>query len=119
MTAIQVKRIYEEPSDEDGLRTLVDRIWPRGINKDAARLDAWWKEFAPTSELRKQFGHVPSRWEEFRESYHRQLDQLDLTEALETIRRRRVTFLFAAKEERYNNAVAFREYVDRLLSAKT
>ena len=115
MTEIRVKRIYEAASDDDGLRILVDRIWPRGISKESARLDAWWKELSPSTELRKAFDHDPARWDDFRERFHRQLEESDLTAALAAIKNKRVTFLFGAKEERYNNAVALREYfLDRL-----
>ena len=113
MTEIHVKRIYEPPAEDDGLRILVDRIWPRGVSKAQAAIDAWWKELAPSTELRKQFDHDPALWDEFRARYFQQLDATDLSEATAMIKDRRATLLFAAKEERYNNAVALREYLLR------
>ncbi len=78
-------------------------------------MDAWWKELSPSNELRKAFDHNPARWDDFRERFHRQLDESDLADALTAVRGKRATFLFGAKEERYNNAVALREYIlDRL-----
>jgi len=111
MTEIHVKRIYEPPAEGDGLRILVDRIWPRGVSKARAAIDAWWKELAPSTELRKQFDHDPALWDEFRSRYSQQLDSADLSEATAMIKDRRATLLFATKEERYNNAVALREYL--------
>ena len=113
MTEIRIKRIYAEPAEDDGSRILVDRIWLRGVSKARAAIDAWWKDLAPTAELRKRFSHDPALWDEFRVSYFQQLDEADLAEALAMIKGRRATLLFATKEERYNNAVALREYLLR------
>ena len=113
MTEIRVKRIYAPPTADDGLRILVDRIWPRGVSKTRAAIDAWWKDLAPTTELRKQFSHAPALWDAFRVRYFQQLDEMDLAETMAMIKDRRATLLFATKEERYNNAVALREYLLR------
>ena len=108
---VRIRRIYEEPTAEDGKRILVDRLWPRGIAKEKARIDEWLKEIAPSDELRKWFGHDPSRWEEFRERYRRELDAK--TELLGQLRgltkKGTVTLLFAAKDEEHNNAVVLKD----------
>ncbi|HML77248.1 DUF488 domain-containing protein [Geobacter sulfurreducens] len=108
---VRVKRIYDEPATEDGTRILVDRLWPRGIAKDKARIDEWLKEIAPSDELRQWFGHDPARWDEFRERYRRELDAK--AELLDGLRKLAaggtVTLLFAAKDEKHNNAVVLKE----------
>ncbi|BBA71862.1 DUF488 domain-containing protein [Geobacter sulfurreducens] len=108
---VRVKRIYDEPATEDGTRVLVDRLWPRGIAKDKARIDEWLKEIAPSDELRQWFGHDPARWDEFRERYRRELDAK--AEPLDELRKLAaggtVTLLFAAKDEKHNNAVVLKD----------
>ena len=112
--SIKVKRVYDDPSAEDGIRILVDRLWPRGLKKEAARLDDWLKEIAPSNELRKWFGHDPDRWEEFKARYFHELERQN--EAINKIREKAssstVTLLFAARDETHNNAVALREYLE-------
>ena len=112
---IKTKRIYDPPSDKDGKRILVDRLWPRGIKKDAARIDEWLKDLAPTNELRKWFGHDPENWAEFKQKYKKELKRQ--AEALNRLRkdskRGRVTLLFAAKDKEHNNAVALKEIIDQ------
>ena len=110
---IQVKRVYDEPSRGDGERVLVDRVWPRGVRKADARLDDWLKDLAPSSGLRKWFGHQDSRWDEFKQRYFRELDgKPDLVEGLaQRAGHRRVTLLFGARDRDHNNAVALREYL--------
>ncbi|MFZ1864376.1 MAG: DUF488 domain-containing protein [Polyangiales bacterium] len=112
--AIQVKRVYEKPARLDGCRILVDRIWPRGLSKDAAALDGWMKEVAPSAELRKWFGHEPSRWPAFKKRYFRELDRQDdlLERLLETCSGETMTLLFGAKDCEHNNAVALKEYLE-------
>ncbi len=111
---IHLKRIYEEPEKNDGFRVLVDRAWPRGVKKEDARLDLWLKDVAPSKELRKWFGHDPEKWAEFRERYFRELDENpEAREQLEDkARQGTLTLLFAAKDERFNNAVALKEYLE-------
>jgi uncharacterized protein YeaO (DUF488 family) len=117
--SIAVKRIYESPAKSDGYRVLVDRVWPRGMKKEDAALDAWSKELAPSTALRKWFGHDPARWEGFRHRYASELDAAGehwrplLTQAS----RHRVTLLFGARDEEHNNAVALKSYLDALLKA--
>lgn len=110
---IRVKRVYEAPSPDDGTRVLVDRLWPRGLAKEKARVDLWLKEASPSTELRKWFGHAPAKWEEFRQRYGQELRQQPaaLERLAELIDNGPVTLLFGAKEERFNDAVALREFM--------
>ncbi len=112
---IRLKRAYEPPTEEDGNRILVERLWPRGISKEDAAIDHWPKEIAPSTELRKWFGHDPDRWEEFRKRYWAELDQKgDLLDDLrQKLKEGPVTFVFAAKDEEHNSAVALKEYLER------
>ena len=114
MLPIGLKRAYEEPEDDDGVRVLVDRVWPRGVSKEELRLDAWMKEIAPSTELRRWFGHDPEKWAEFKRRYFRELDgRRELVEELlERVRAGRVTLVYAASDERHNNAVALKEYLE-------
>ena len=111
---IHTKRIYEEPSEDDGLRVLVDRLWPRGLSKAKAKIDRWEKDLAPTTELRRWFGHDPAMWEEFLQRYRAELEGKE--EALARLRREAndgtVTLLYAAKDEEHNNAVALKRYIE-------
>ena len=111
---IGLKRVYEAPSEQDGRRFLVERLWPRGISKQRAAIDHWPKEVAPSPELRKWFGHDPSKWDEFRERYRAELDQkADLVDDLrKRIGTGPVTFVYAAKDESRNSAVVLKEYLE-------
>ncbi|HEY9146912.1 MAG TPA: DUF488 family protein [Thiobacillus sp.] len=110
---IRVKRVYEAPAAEDGMRILVDRLWPRGLTKEKARIDLWLKELAPSAELRKWFNHEPDKWEEFKRRYLQELQQQPaaLAHAIEAMGTGPVTLLFAAREVRFNDAVALREFI--------
>lgn len=113
-TRIEVKRIYEPADPADGYRILVDRLWPRGLAKEDAHIDVWIRDVSPSDELRHRFQHDPALWEGFKASYFAELKQQP--EALASLRaalaeHRVVTLLFGAKEERYNNAVALREFL--------
>lgn len=110
---IRVKRVYETPAPEDGKRVLVDRLWPRGLTKERACIDLWLKELAPSTELRKWFNHEPVKWEEFKRRYRQELQQQpDLLEhGLAAMGTGPVTLLFAAKEMRFNDAVALRDFI--------
>jgi uncharacterized protein YeaO (DUF488 family) len=112
---IQLKRAYEKPSRTDGCRILVERLWPRGLSKEAAAIDLWAKEAAPSTELRRWFDHDPEKWAEFKRRYFAELRTRAnaLGPVLERVRAGPVTFVFASKEERFNNAVALEEYVGR------
>jgi uncharacterized protein YeaO (DUF488 family) len=112
---IRLKRAYVAPSDDDGTRILVERLWPRGVSKEKAAIDLWLKEVAPSTELRKWYGHDPDRWEEFRRRYRAELD--DKGEVLDDLRRRLregpVTFVFAARDEGRNSALILKEFLER------
>jgi len=115
---VRLKRVYDPADAADGTRVLVDRIWPRGLKKADARIDRWLKELAPSTELRRWFGHDPDRWPEFRRRYRAELAERPETLAeLETaVRAGPVTLLFAAKDRERNNAVALRELLLERLS---
>ena len=115
--SIRVKRVYEPPSTRDGRRILVDRLWPRGLSKADAKIDDWPKDIAPSTELRKWFGHDPERWSEFKRRYFAELESKpDTVRALlDYVRAGTVTFLYSSKERRLNNVVALKEYVESRL----
>jgi uncharacterized protein YeaO (DUF488 family) len=108
---LRIRRIYDPPAADDGRRVLVDRLWPRGLSREDARIDEWLKEIAPSDGLRKWFGHDPARWEEFRKRYREELHgHGELLERLRAEGRQgTVTLLFAAKDEERNNAVVLKE----------
>jgi uncharacterized protein YeaO (DUF488 family) len=111
---IKVKRIYDLPVSEDGTRILVDRLWPRGLKKEKAKVDLWLKDIAPSDKLRKWFSHDPVKWSEFKKRYFKELDRKRETVDLmiEKAKQEHVTLLFGAKEERFNNAVALKQYIE-------
>ena len=111
---IQLKRIYEQSSDKDGLRVLVDKLWPRGLRKNEVRLDIWLKEIAPDDELRKWFSHDPDKWEEFRKRYLKELEQNEeyVQKLIEKAKETDLTLLYATKNERFNNAIVLKEYIE-------
>jgi len=112
---VRIKRIYDPLSPEDGKRVLVDRIWPRGIKKGNARIDEWLKDLAPSTELRKWFGHDPAKWEEFRTRYLAELSGCG--EALERLRQEAregtLTLVYAARDMEHNNAVALKDLLEK------
>ncbi|MBI3433037.1 MAG: DUF488 family protein [Hydrogenophilales bacterium] len=110
---IRVKRVYEAPSPDDGMRILVDRLWPRGLAREKAHIDLWLKDLAPSTALRKWFDHDPAKWEEFKRRYLLELQQRPdaLAHGIEAMGTGAVTLLFAAREERFNDAVALREFI--------
>jgi uncharacterized protein YeaO (DUF488 family) len=116
--ALRAKRVYEEPESSDGERILVDRIWPRGISKDKARLSDWRRDLAPSNDLRRWFGHDPDRWEEFKERYRAELEEAgkmgDLRDIAERAVEENVTFLFGAKDKKHNNARALEAFVEEV-----
>jgi uncharacterized protein YeaO (DUF488 family) len=111
----RVKRAYAAPSADDGVRVLVDRLWPRGLSKAEARIDRWTKDLAPSTELRKWFGHDPVRWDEFRRRYRAELaGKAALMEELRALARGQpVTLIFAARDEAHNEAVVLRDELAR------
>ena len=112
---ISVKRIYDRPEPNDGYRLLVDRIWPRGVSKERAALDAWMPEVAPSAELRRWFAHDVSRWREFKRRYEVELaERRDLVaDILSLARDRQVTLLFSARDSDHNQAVALAAHLSR------
>lgn len=114
MVQLRIKRVYEPPAPGDGKRILVDRLWPRGLKRETARIDDWIKEAAPSDELRRWFAHDPAKWDEFRRRY---LAELRHNEAFAELQRvahsaAKVTLLFAAKDCAHNNAVVLRDVLD-------
>ena len=111
---LRTKRIYEEPARSDGPRILVDRLWPRGVSKEAAQIDFWARAVAPSHELRRWFQHDPSKWREFRNRYFAELDanSKGVAELRSHLGSGVATLLFSSKEERVNNAIALREYLE-------
>ncbi|MFL6605844.1 MAG: DUF488 domain-containing protein [Steroidobacteraceae bacterium] len=112
---VRIKRIYEDPERSDGFRVLVDRLWPRGVKKQTAGIDAWMRELAPSPELRKWFQHDPLRWTEFRRRYRQELkEHVDALRALrQRSQREPVTLLYAAKDVNINHAVVLRQAIKR------
>jgi uncharacterized protein YeaO (DUF488 family) len=112
---ISAKRIYDEPSSKDGVRILIDRLWPRGLSRKTARIDEWLKDVAPSDVLRRWFGHDPIRWKEFQRRYFAELDTKPgvWLGVLERARNGPVTLLYAARDPEHNNAVAFRTFLER------
>jgi uncharacterized protein YeaO (DUF488 family) len=111
LTAIKLRRVYEPAQASDGTRVLVDRLWPRGLTKEAAAVDRWMRDLAPSTALRKWFGHDPARWDEFRRRYAAELREREalLDELRDLARQGPVTLVFGARDESHNDAVALRE----------
>ena len=121
---IAVKRVYEPPSRADGTRVLVDRLWPRGLNKKDAALDAWLKDLAPSNELRSWAHAHPESWQMFRKRYLKELAQPEASEALEELyrlasQRKRLTLLYAFKNQEHNNAVVLKDLLDGMKKPPT
>lgn len=110
-----MKRAYEPPAADDGVRVLVDRLWPRGVKKANAAIDRWIKEIAPSTELRRWFGHDAVRWDEFRRRYRKELDHhpKEIDELQTLARQRPITLVFAAHDELHNEAVVLRDFLFR------
>lgn len=111
---LKAKRVYEEPEKSDGARFLVERLWPRGMKKEELEMDEWLKEVAPSTELRRWFGHDPDKWKEFQRRYRSELKEND--EALQPLRdalkKGNVTLLYSAKDTERNSAVLLKEYLE-------
>ena len=115
---LNIKRVYVQPSREDGQRILVDRLWPRGINKQNAKIDLWLKDIAPSTELRKWFDHEHGKWDQFKNKYFKELESNpeSVKILIEKVKKSKVTILYSSKEERFNNAVALKEYIETYIS---
>lgn len=114
MSQVRVRRIYEPPTADDGRRVLVDRLWPRGVSKARADLDAWVKDVAPSTELRKWFGHDPVKWDEFVRRYRRELAEHPeaVQELVDAAGAGPVTLLYAARDERHNEALVLQQLLE-------
>lgn len=116
---VRMKRAYEPPSQADGYRVLVERLWPRGMKKEALALDEWLKEIAPSTELRKWYGHELSRWTEFQQRYRQELTREParalFTQLLERARHGTVTLVFASKDEEHNSALLLKQELEKRL----
>lgn len=118
MKTIKMKRVYEDADKKDGYRILVDRIWPRGVKKEAAAIDEWNKEVTPTTAARKEFDHDPDKFDQFKKRYTKELDENEATDAfIEKIKEKltddTVTLVYAAKDETYNHVVILKEYIEK------
>lgn len=118
MLTIKLKRAYDEPAGGDGMRVLVDRLWPRGIKKDDLELDAWAKELAPSTELRKWFAHDPQRWPEFKKRYRAERARANAKAAIRELltrakRAKTLTLVYGAKDQERNDAVVLRDVLNR------
>lgn len=118
---IKIKRVYEKSSQEDGKRILVDRLWPRGLTKAKANVDVWLKDIGPSTELRKWFGHEPTRWKEFQRRYCAELKKnVEQVSALkEQMKTTAVTLVYGAKDKEHNGAIVLKEFLDRSQTATT
>jgi uncharacterized protein YeaO (DUF488 family) len=113
--AVHIKRAYTQPDKKDGARILVDRLWPRGLAKEKAKIDLWLKEIAPSAALRTWFGHDPDKWTEFKKRYRAELKKNDEQVAIlkAAMKKGPVTLIYAAKDEEHNNAVVLRDVLNR------
>ena len=118
---IRIERIYDNPKEVDSFRILVDRLWPRGSNKEKVREDLWQKDIAPSNSLRKWFGHDEKKWDEFKRKYFKELDKKRDSDTVDKIiklakEQNSITLLYGTKEERFNNAVALKEYLEEKIT---
>jgi uncharacterized protein YeaO (DUF488 family) len=115
---IKVKRIYEKAEDTDGFRVLVDRLWPRGVKKEEAKLDLWLKDIAPSDELRKWFGHDPDKWDEFKRRYRGELASKEelVNKLIEDAKGKDITLLYASRETEYNNVMVLKDVLEERTS---
>jgi uncharacterized protein YeaO (DUF488 family) len=113
---IKIKRVYEQPDKDDGVRILVDRLWPRGLTKEKAAVDLWLKEIAPSTELRKWFGHDPEKWSSFRARYETELrHNNDLIKLLkQKAREGTVTLVYGARDQKHNEALVLKQFLGKV-----
>lgn len=112
---IQIKRVYEPSHVSDGKRVLVDRLWPRGLTKEKAKVNLWLKDIAPTTDLRKWFGHDPAKWNQFRKRYHEELKENNevVSKLVELLKNSKVTIVYGAKDEEHNDAVVLKQFLEK------
>jgi uncharacterized protein YeaO (DUF488 family) len=118
---IRIERVYDNPKEVDSFRILVDRLWPRGLRKEKIGIDLWQKDVAPSNSLRKWFGHDMKKWDEFKSKYFKELDKKSDSDAVDRIiklakEQNSITLLYGTKEERFNNAVALKEYLEKKIT---
>jgi uncharacterized protein YeaO (DUF488 family) len=111
---IKVERIYNNPRGNSTFRILVDRLWPRGLSKDKVKVDLWQKDIAPSNSLRKWFSHDERKWDEFKDRYFKELEKNSefVSTIIDRAKEEPITLLFAAKDEKFNNAMALKEYLE-------
>jgi uncharacterized protein YeaO (DUF488 family) len=116
-TVIQIKRVYDPPAKEDGARFLVERLWPRGMKKDALQMDAWCKNLAPSRDLRRWFSHDPAKWKEFQRRYRAELadNPAACQPLLDSAKQGNITLLYSAHDTGHNNALALKSYLEERL----
>jgi uncharacterized protein YeaO (DUF488 family) len=116
---VVIKRVYDAPSRDDGVRILVDRVWPRGVSRPAAKIAGWMRELGPSDQLRRFFGHDPARWREFARRYRAELKRREaaplIAELIELARRGRLTIVYGARDREHNQAVVLKAVLDRRL----
>jgi uncharacterized protein YeaO (DUF488 family) len=112
---LKIKRVYEQPDEDDGMRILVDRLWPRGLTKEKANIDLWLKEIAPSTELRKWFGHDPDKWRGFRGRYETELrHKEDLVVFLkQKAKKEKITLIYGARDQKHNEALVLKQFLEQ------
>jgi uncharacterized protein YeaO (DUF488 family) len=120
---IEIERIYNNPAEDNGnsFRILIDRLWPRGLSKEKVKIDLWLKDVAPSSSLRKWFSHDEKKWDEFKSRYFKELEENgseSISTVLEKGTKGSITLLYGAKDEKFNNAVALKEYLEHKIKKK-
>jgi uncharacterized protein YeaO (DUF488 family) len=118
---IRIERVYDNPKEVDSFRILVDRLWPRGLRKEKIGIDLWQKDIAPSNSLRKWFGHDVKKWDEFKRKYFKELDKKSDSDTVDRIiklakEQNSITLLYGTKEERFNNQVALKEYLEEKIT---
>lgn len=112
---IKIKRVYEQPEETDDYRVLIDRLWPRGLTKEKAKVDLWLKDIAPSTELRKWFSHDPAKWDEFKNRYCEELKKNNqfVSKLVDLLKNGKLTLVYGAKDEEHNEAVVLKEYLEK------
>ena len=115
---IKLKRVYEKAENNDGLRVLVDRLWPRGVKKEEAKLDEWLRDIAPSSVLRKWFSHDPEKWEEFKIRYAQEVAQKEelLDKLIQDAKGKNITLVYASREKQFNNVMVLKELIEERMT---
>ena len=115
---IKLKRVYEKADDSDGFRVLVDRLWPRGVSKEEAKLNEWLRDIAPSDELRKWFGHDPDKWDEFKRRYREELASKEelVNKLIGDAKGEDITLLYASRETKYNNVMVLKDVLEERMS---